>query len=56
MAKALILDSASGWDKYKNPLWIGRGIVPVKIEDVVEWELTKVFPTLLHLLKELLYH
>lgn len=35
VAKALILDSASGWDKYKNPLWIGRGIVPVKIEDVV---------------------
>lgn len=35
VAKALILDSASSWGRYSNPNWIGRGVVPVNIEDVV---------------------
>lgn len=38
VAKALILDSASSWGRYTNPNWIGRGVVPVKIEDVVYCE------------------
>lgn len=36
VAKALIIDSASGWQqKSPNPQYLGYGIVPKKIEDVV---------------------
>lgn len=35
VAKALIIDSAAGWD-YEGDVWRGYGQVPVRIEDVVQ--------------------
>lgn len=35
VAKALIIDSACKWDNYDNPLYIGRGIVPDTIQEIV---------------------
>ena len=36
LAKALIIDSATGWsDNKENPQLIGYGIVPIKISDIV---------------------
>jgi len=36
VAKALIINSTTGWDKEQhNPLLVGHGIVPKKIEDIV---------------------
>ena len=34
-AKALIIDSASGWKQQKNSVYTGYGTVPIKISDVV---------------------
>lgn len=36
LAKALIIDSASGWDKLSNAHLIGYGVVPIKIEDIIK--------------------
>ncbi len=36
VAKALLIDSATGWDKQViSPFTIGHGVVPIKIEDIV---------------------
>ncbi|WP_072469079.1 S8 family peptidase [Urinicoccus massiliensis] len=36
LAKALIIDSATGWaDRPYNPQLVGYGIVPIKIEDII---------------------
>jgi len=36
IAKALLINSATGWDKEQNnPLLVGHGIVPKRIEDIV---------------------
>ncbi len=35
VAKALIIDSAAGWD-YEGDMWRGYGQVPVRVEDVVQ--------------------
>ncbi len=36
IAKALIINSATGWDKEKyNPSLVGHGVVPKRIEDIV---------------------
>lgn len=35
VAKALIIDSATGWDKIENTQTLGLGIVPQRIEDVL---------------------
>ncbi len=36
IAKALIVNSATGWDKQEeNPEFVGHGVVPIKIEDIV---------------------
>lgn len=39
IAKAMIIDSAIGWEEIKNPKQkrlIGHGVVPIKIEDIVK--------------------
>lgn len=37
LAKALIIDSATGWsDKSSSPQLIGYGVVPVRIEDIIK--------------------
>lgn len=37
IAKALIIHSACGWEKEKiNPDYIGNGIVPIKISDIIQ--------------------
>ena len=39
IAKALIIDSAAGWDKNKyNPNILGYGVVPIKIDNIVQCE------------------
>ncbi len=42
IAKALVIDSAAGWEfktsTYKIQNWVGYGIVPIKISDVMESE------------------
>ena len=37
-AKALLIDSAVGWEPYPNPEWqrLGYGCVPVRIEDILK--------------------
>ncbi len=36
VAKALLIHSATGWDKQKNnPLLVGHGVVPKRIEDII---------------------
>jgi len=36
-AKALLIDSAAGWKKFKSPTTIaGYGVVPIKIENIVQ--------------------
>jgi Subtilisin-like serine proteases len=36
VAKALIIDSASGWSNPGDPCMVGHGIVPTRIEDIVQ--------------------
>lgn len=37
VAKALIVDSAAGWEKQEEPSgYIGYGIVPIRIEDIIK--------------------
>lgn len=37
LAKALIIDSATGWTKQtNNPRLIGYGVVPIRIEDIIQ--------------------
>ena len=39
IAKALVIDSAAGWDKNKyNPNILGYGVVPIKIDNIVQCE------------------
>lgn len=40
-AKALLIDAAYGWDNSVSPL-IGRGIVPVRIEDIITCDKNEV--------------
>lgn len=35
IAKALIIDSAGGWGQSNNPYYLGYGIVPKRIEDIL---------------------
>ena len=36
-AKALLIDSAAGWKKFKSPTTIaGYGVVPIKIENIIQ--------------------
>lgn len=37
VAKALIVDSAAGWEKQEEPSkYVGYGVVPIRIEDVIK--------------------